>query len=289
MNREISCDLCGSASNKPLWTKDGYRLVRCSGCSLVYMANPPSASELKDLYSFSSGYHAGLVQSELEIARHLGEARANLRILERNASSPGVLLDVGCSTGLFLDVARRSGWDARGLEYSPDSGRVARERHQLQVDEGALLHGRYPAASFDVVTMWDVIEHIPSPSAAVDVVFDILKPGGLFLAKTPNVGGLYPSASLAVAEAIGFWGHPEPPGHLFQFSTATLADLVQRKGFKVQRVHHQRIPIAYSFGTVSQWFRSAKWLAYVSIFAPMALAGPVFGLGDTVTVVAQKP
>lgn len=283
-----TCDCCGTRSATEIWTKDGYRLVRCDGCGLVYVANPPTEAQLQALYSFASGYHQELEQSEEEIARHRGEAQANMRTLALSAR-PGTVLDVGCSTGLFLLEAKKAGWDVQGLEYSPDSAKIAREKHGLPVQQGALLAGRYPSNSFDVVTMWDVIEHLPSPSAALDVVVDVLKPGGLFIAKTPNVDGLYPAMSLKVAGKAGFWGHPEPPGHLFQFSEKTLGNLLTRKGLEVVRAHQQTIPVAYSFGTPRQWFRSAKWLAYTMVFAPMVVLGPFAGRGDAVTVVARKP
>lgn len=281
------CDVCGSSSHTEIWTKDGYRLVRCSGCSLIYVANPPTAEQLQRLYSFAAGYHHEMGQSDAKITRHTGEARANLRTLSQS-TRPGMLLDVGCSTGLFLLEAQQAGWDAHGLEYSPDSARIARERHGLQVEQGALMKGKFAANSFDVVTMWDVIEHLPSPNAALEVVMDILKPGGLFIAKTPNVDGLYPASSLLIAGKVGFWGHPEPPGHLYQFSAYTLRKLLTRKGFAIERVYQQTIPISYSFGSFRQWFRSFKWLAYTGLFAPMVVLGPFVGRGDAITMVARK-
>ena len=281
------CDVCGGLVSTEIWVKDSYRLVRCAGCGLVYVANPPTAEQLQQLYSFESGYHQELVKSDRDIAQHEGEARANLDSLVKSAK-PGLLLDVGCSTGLFLLEAQRVGWQVRGLEYSPDSARIAREQNKLDVAQGALVKGKYAPESFDVVTMWDVIEHLPSPSAAMDVVMEILKPGGLFIAKTPNVDGLYPKASLSVAGKVGFWGHPEPPGHLYQFSTKTLAKLFTDKGLEVDKVYQQRIPVAYSFGTVQQWFRSLRWMAYTTIFAPMVVVGPLVGRGDAITMVARK-
>ena len=288
MESHAACNVCRSMSRAVVWTKDGYHIVRCTTCGLLYVENPPSADELQTHYSFESGYHQDLAGDGADVKLHEQEAGANLQVLSRNAR-PGHLLDVGCSTGLFLAAAGQAGWDAHGLEYSADSARVARERHGLEVDQGELMSGRYAPASFDVVTMWDVIEHMPDPHAALCVVQEILKPGGKFVAKTPNADGIYPRASFAVAGVAGFWGHPEPPGHLYQFSVATLSRLLIDSGFTVDRVHHQRIPIAYSFGDLKGWFRSVKWLAYSCVFAPLALVGPWFGGGDAFTIVASKP
>lgn len=284
---KINCDACANSSQSEILIKDGYRLVKCDSCCLVFVANPPSAEQLEKMYSFANGYHQGLAHTDAEIKRHVNEARENMRILSKEAR-PGTLLDVGCSTGLFLLEAQRKEWRVSGLEYSPDSAKIAQDNHQLEVIQGALTTGLYPPNTFDVVTMWDVIEHLPSPSSALDVVLDILKPGGLFIAKTPNVDGLYPTLSLRVAGKVGYWGHPEPPGHLYQFSVTTLRKLLEKKGFSIEHVHHQTIPISYSFGTLKQWFRSAKWLVYSCVFAPMVLLGPLIKRGDTITIVARK-
>jgi SAM-dependent methyltransferase len=288
MKTNTACNLCGGASHSLLWVKEGFRIVRCDGCGLLFVDNPPTAEQLQEHYSFDTGYHQGLVSSSAEVAKHTAEALANLRVLQQSAS-PSRLLDVGCSTGLFLSAAREAGWDINGLEYSADSARVARERLGAVIQQGELVKGRYPSASFDVVTMWDVIEHMPDPRAALDVVHDILKPGGLYVAKTPNADGIYPRASLAVAGLAGFWGHPEPPGHLYQFSIDTFSRMLRDVGFSTGRVHHQRIPLAYSFGNLRGWFRSVKWAAYSCAFAPFSLAGPYLGRGDAFTIVARKP
>lgn len=284
---KIKCDVCSNSSQSEIWTKEGYQLVRCDSCGLVFIANPPSTEQLEKLYSFANGYHQGLVQSDAEILRHEDEARANMRILTKHAR-PGLLLDIGCSTGLFLLEAQRGGWRVCGLEYSTDSAKIAQESHRLEVAQGALVKGQYPANYFDVVTMWDVIEHLPSPSAALDEVMEILKPGGLFIAKTPNVDGLYPALSLRVAGKVGFWGHPEPPGHLYQFSVTTLGNLLIQKGFSIEHAHHHAIPIVYSFGTLKQWCRSLKWLAYSCVFAPTVILGPLINRGDVITMIARK-
>jgi 2-polyprenyl-3-methyl-5-hydroxy-6-metoxy-1,4-benzoquinol methylase len=284
-----ACNLCGNFPRTLVWIKESYRLVRCDTCGLLYVENPPSQAELKTHYSFESGYHLGLAEDAATVATHAREARRNLRVLSQSAP-PGRLLDVGCSTGLFLGVARESGWNIHGLEYSADSAQIARSRLGTDVvDQGELLPGRFAPASFDVVTMWDVIEHMPDPRSALRVVHEILKPGGLYIAKTPNADGIYPRASLAVASKVGYWGHPEPPGHLYQFSIETFGRMLLATGFETQRVYQQRIPLAYSFGNLRGWFRSLKWLIYSCGFAPLSLAGPYFNSGDAFSVVARKP
>lgn len=283
-----SCNLCGSAASAHLFTKSGFDLVRCGSCELVYVSKPPSGDELQKLYSFESGYQKELVDDPISTAFHHDEAARNLALLQKHAR-PGRLLDVGCSTGLFLTAAKQAGWQARGVEYSADSSRVAREVYGQDVVTGALEPGMFEPGSFDVVTFWDVIEHVPDPVYTLGVAAELLAPGGLMVLKTPNVDGLYPKTSLALASRLGFWGHPEPPGHLFQFSEKTLSRLAAGAGLRPQTTVHQRIPLSYSFGTPREWLRSVKWAVYCAAFLPMAVVGPWLGRGDDIALIAAKP
>ena len=283
----VACNACGQAGFSLLLRKDGYDMVRCDDCGLIRVANPPTDEQRSKLYSFEAGYHTSLVDDAASVAFHKREAALNLRVLRRFARA-GRLLDIGCSTGLFLQAARAVGWVGQGLEYSPNSSQIAREQHRLDVKTGELQSGTYPEESFDVVTMWDVIEHVPDPYATLVQIHRILAAGGQVLLKTPNADGLYPRLSLRLAARLGFWGHAEPPGHLFQFSVSTLSRLAERAGFRVVDVCHQRIPISYSFGTPRGWFRSARWAAYCALFMPVAWVGPWLRQGDDQVLVLRK-
>lgn len=192
------------------------------------------------------------------------------------------------STGLFLSLAVQRGWPAEGLEYSADSAEEARNKRGLKVRTGALERGMFAPGSFDVITLWDVIEHVPDPRTVLELATELLAPGGVMMVKTPNCDGLYPRLALALAGRLGFWGHPDPPGHLFQFSVSTLSCMVHAVGLRACAVHHGRIPIEYSFGKPAGWFRSAKWAAYCAMFLPLAWAGPLLRQGDDFTLVARR-
>ncbi len=286
--RQLRCNLCGVSSAEHIITKNGSDLVSCTECGLIFVANPPTDNDRATLYSFDSGYHQSLLDDEQCIDQHQREAVANMAVLQAYASS-GRLLDIGCSTGLFLEAARAAGWLAHGLEYSADSARVALETRGLDVKCGELRPDSYPAAAYDVVTMWDVIEHLPDPCGTVAILSKVVAPEGLLIVKTPNADGLYPKIGRRLAKALGFWGHPEPPGHLYQFSETTLSRMVREAGFEVVAVRHRRIPISYSFGTLAECLRSVKWALYCALLAPVAWVGPFVGRGDDLIVVAKRP
>jgi 2-polyprenyl-3-methyl-5-hydroxy-6-metoxy-1,4-benzoquinol methylase len=282
-----SCPLCGAEHAELLFVKSGHRIVRCTACDIAYVENPPSGREIAEMYSFSSGYHCDLAeQGSPAIPKHATAATRYLDLIGGYRQG-GRLLDVGCSVGVFLDAARRRGWDAYGVEVSQDTAAVARARG-LNVHTGTLADSSFPPRFFDVVTLWDVIEHLADPLETLKSINAILTDNGILALSTPNVDGLFPRLSLALAGLAGVWPHPEPPYHLFQFSKKTIAQAVSDSGFEIVRVVDRRIPLTYTFGTPSHVVRSAKRLAYAAIFAPVALIGPILNSGDQIDVVARK-
>jgi 2-polyprenyl-3-methyl-5-hydroxy-6-metoxy-1,4-benzoquinol methylase len=281
-----ACPACGAPRSEWLFEKDGFDLVRCTDCGLVRVDNPPSSEALTKLYSFETGYHHDLVTDAAVQAIHAAEAQDNLQRLHQFRRS-GALLDVGCSTGLFMHAAAKAGWRVKGIEYSADAANQARRHFGPNVVTGVLDNEIFSGEQFDVVTLWDVLEHVPEPLQTLKNARRLLKQDGLLFIKTPNVDGWFPRASLTLAKRLGFWRHPEPPGHLFQFSEKTLGSMLKTAGYEPLSTLHGRIPITYSFGQPREWFRSVKWLAYCSVFVPLAFLGPHFRAGDDMTVVCR--
>jgi 2-polyprenyl-3-methyl-5-hydroxy-6-metoxy-1,4-benzoquinol methylase len=282
----VPCALCGGSELQPLFDKAGYRLVRCGGCELVQVANPPDEQELARIYSFDAGYHQS-VHSERLDRLHLGEARKHHRFVAEELSG-GRLLDVGCSVGAYLRVAREQGWQVVGLEFSRDTSEIARRKHGLEVVTGSLGDHPFPPESFDLITLWDVIEHLRDPVEALERAHALLRPGGMVAMSTPNIDGLFPKASYPLARLIRYWPHPEPPHHLFQFSKQTVERLLERSGFELSRLEDRRIRLSYSFTGLRGHLRRPYRLPYTALFAPVAMAGPWVGMGDTMLLTAKK-
>lgn len=286
------CNLCGEGNRRMLYRKFGYDLVRCTTCGLVYVGNPPSAEAVSAFYSAEADYHSELLDpNDPAFERMRGIARQHLRMLLRSVDQPAGLrlLDIGCSSGLFLDEARAAGFDAHGAELSPDTARFARDHFGLEVHAGDWRDGGYEDGSFDVITLFDVIEHLPDPLAELKAIRRLLKPGGLLLQSTPNIDGLFPQLSFLLAGPLDYWPHPEPPHHLYQFSVDTLSLMTRNAGYAIARADLTRIQLAYSFGTPSSWKVSPKLLAYAALFAPIALIGQWTGRGDWLYLAARQP
>ena len=239
---EGPCRLCGSNDYRRLVTKLGYDVVRCRRCGLVFVWPQPAPEDLEALYS-SGAYHA-----EIDEAERRRYAERRMDEIERLVPPSGRLLDVGCSRGYLLEAARHRGWQAVGVEVNRHAAEIARSRG-LEVHRGTLADAPFPPESFDVVTAFDVIEHLPSPRAFLAQVHRLLRPDGLLVLTTPDIGGLVPRATYwLVARTLGAWEHPTPPGHLVQFSRHTLAALLSRSGFEVAVWRAEHIPLAYSVG-----------------------------------------
>src|ERR1035437_9046912 len=140
------------------------------------------------------------------------------------AERKGRLLEVGCGDGSIVKLAAEFGWQAEGVDF--DARAVANARRKgLAVRAGALEDQRYPEASFDLVHMSHVIEHVPDPLATLAEIRRVLRPGGLLVLATPN------SRSWGHAEFGRSWLHLDPPRHLHLFNRSTLHAAAVRTGF----------------------------------------------------------
>jgi len=297
----VVCNLCGSSDYELLYpgTLDGHRhpqveayrctnfgygkhhpIVRCRRCDLVY-ANPRySADELLDEYEAVEDplYEQERQGRVLTFVRHL-------RPIERMVGDPHDkrLLDVGCYTGVFLEIAEAHGWEAYGVEPSQWAAGLCRQRG-LCVHTGTLEEAGFPDGFFDVATSWDVIEHLTDPLDHLREVHRILKPGGLVAIHTIDI-------QTPFARLMG----PRWPWlmemHIYYFSRRTLAVMLQQVGFEVIRAEaqgrYQRLSYLVSrLQAGSTWlYRIADWL--VRRLGIEAVAVPI-NLGDLVTTYARK-
>jgi 2-polyprenyl-3-methyl-5-hydroxy-6-metoxy-1,4-benzoquinol methylase len=223
-------------------TKRGHDVLRCRQCRVVFAWPQPTAEEIEARYS-AEGYHA---DADEPAERRLFAAR--LAQIEEQMPRRGRVLDVGCARGTFLAVARDEGWDAAGLDLDRKAVDAASDRG-LDVRHGALEPGTFAPNSFDAVTLFDLIEHVPDPRGLLAVCREMLRPDGLLVITTPDVSGLVPRVTyLLFGLTIGAWGHPTPPGHLVQFSRRALRRLLDEEGFEVVALRREHIPMGFSVG-----------------------------------------
>jgi SAM-dependent methyltransferase len=223
-----ACRMCGSASVRPWLEKNGVPILRCAECDGGFVPDAAVPADLEALYgqAYFEGacatgyptYEADLPLMERTFARRLAWIAPRAR--------RGRLLDVGTAYGAFLRVARADGWAAMGVEIAPDCARAAARYARAPVIAGDFLHADLPGG-FDVITMFDVIEHMRDPVASLDRAHALLAPDGIVVIETGDRASLW-------ARALGRrWYFLDPPQHLSYFTARGLASLLAARGFAV--------------------------------------------------------
>ncbi len=247
--RREFCPLCGENESRLLLEKEGATYIKCRHCKLVYTNPAPSPDGLKSVADeWASKHHAGEHRTKWEGNPRLRELIYGQRMRRINQYRDlNRLLDVGCSTGEFLDYAKTHEWEVIGCELAEHTARIAHERFGCEVRISAFKDAGFETGYFDVVTMWDVIEHLFDPTAALKEVWRVLRPGGLLVLNTPNYNSL---SRLLLGKK---WEGLNPPRHLFVFSPATLRMLVDVSGGRVVAMRAVDInPLDIISGTIKR-------------------------------------
>lgn len=234
-----TCQLCGSAERTLAFAEPPYEVVRCSGCGLVYVTPRLSGEALRAVYG--EGYWRsdspktkGYADYQKDAPLYLKTFRRRFRLLRRHLGARKLrVLDVGCAAGFFLRVCRELGHDGYGVEISRPIAEAAAtalgaDRVWIGDLESAIARGPegvFAPHSFDLVTMWDVVEHVPDPQTLLRQARGLLAPDGLLVVETQNVQSRF-------AKTLGpRWQHYKHEEHLYHFDPTTARTLLDQAGF----------------------------------------------------------
>lgn len=217
------------------------RLVQCSACGLQYI-NPRLRADLI-LSSYAEGEDEVYVSQMAAREQTFGAALARI---EQLAGKPGRLLDVGTAAGAFLAAARTRGWSAEGCEPNKWLASWGSRRYGVTIRPGSLFDQHYAPDSFDVVTLWDVLEHTTDPKATLERCRQLLRPGGLLIVNYPDVGSW-------IARLLGRRWLFLTSVHLHYFTRRTIARILEATGFQVAaiRPHVQRLELDYILSRIA--------------------------------------
>lgn len=237
----VVCDLCGSDRERLLFEGPDrlhhlpgtFRLVQCVQCGWVRQNPRPTPAGIGAFYPDDYEPYIRAIDDEPSALQRWGRRYGMWKrgAAIRRYKAGGRLLDIGCATGVFLSEMRRmGGWEVCGVEPNDRAADYARDRLSLDVRTGILEDAMQvlPQASFDVVTMWNVIEHLHHPVADVERVCRLLKDDGLFVFTIPNLESL--EARWFGPEWIGW----DLPRHLYLFPRRALIDSLPHLGFEVR-------------------------------------------------------
>jgi SAM-dependent methyltransferase len=236
-----ACPMCGGDDGRLLIEgrdllhpgDESFRLLTCQVCGHIYQNPRPTVAAIDRHYPENYIPFQKAIEDEprwwRRLDRRYGQYRRCMPV-HRAAGQPGRLLDVGCATGLFLDGMRRLGWQVQGVEPSRSAAVYARDRFGLDVFQGRLEDAGFADHSFDVVTLWDVLEHVHEPREILSDIARILRPGGLVVLSLPNPDSLE-------ARLLGrFWLGWDLPRHLNLFRPLLLNVHLAKRGLVVEAI-----------------------------------------------------
>ncbi len=226
----IACPVCDGTRFAALFEKQGEPFVRCEECALVLINPRPRFQDVAATYN--AQYSQGYIK---KAAKKLARCRRWVNRLTPRVGDGGRWLDIGCSAGFVLAAAEEAGFEAFGVELEPAA--VAFGQQELGLANivcGTFDAQAYPTQFFDVISLYDVIEHVPDLQRTVAELARVLKPGGLIEVRTPDLGHWRTPRDLAQ------WKEIKPSEHLYYFSAATLTRLFARYGL---RLHHRRLMV----------------------------------------------
>jgi len=231
------CNYCGARKRSALFDNVYPNIMRCDSCGLIFNAEMPSEEELASIYTekyykSKDSLKYGYTDYMDDRANIVKTARKRLRDIER-LKAGGSLLDVGCAFGFFLDVAREWGWTVTGVEISEFASGYAENALGLDVINHNAESWDYPPGSYDVITMWDLLEHLRDPLGTLQKLASALKENGILVLSTPDVDSL--PARLMKEKWLGWQLQNE---HLYYFSYATLERMLEAAGLEVVKSLH---------------------------------------------------
>lgn len=220
----VSCNLCGADKPRLITVQNNYKIVQCNNCGLVFVNPMPDPEMLSMLYE---GYHQ----------RDGKNNRVWERLMERNFRevssflnkcfpAKGEILDIGCGYGHFIEFMRDHGWSVSGIDPSSRTLNFARGKG-LNVFETTLENALFPDNSFDAITAFYVLEHLPDPISALKKIFVMLKPGGVLVIRIPHTTPIVWFLSIFKIKNNLY----DPPFHLYDFSPETITLLLKKAGF----------------------------------------------------------
>ena len=231
---EVDCALCGSSARRTRFRVGRHSVHDCQDCGLVYVS-PQRVAEALIEEVYDASYWRSQAPRQRGYADYAGDEdlsrrtwRARLRALEPHMPPCGRALDVGCASGLFLEELALRGWMVAGTEPSaPMRERAAQRLGEERVHAARLDQLELDREAYDLITLWDVIEHLSQPLDDLRRLRRALRPEGRLVLLTQDVSSL-------LARLIGRrWHHFKHDEHLHHFSPATLRRALEQCGFRV--------------------------------------------------------
>ena len=315
----MSCPVCLNPVTAPALvgtdflfesTSKTFTLYSCEACRCLFLHPMPDSREIERFYPADYWWNArrsgGLKKLE-SVYRKLA-LRDHIAFITKAAGDRGVdVLDVGCGSGTLLGLLKQRGFRVTGLDFSAEAAAIAKAENGVDVAVGSLEEAHFPAESFDVVTLFHVMEHVTNPRLVLAQVSRVLKPNGVAILQVPNIE----SWQFKIFGAR--WYGLDIPRHVIDYSRNSMLKLLADSGFVVNRIRHFNLrdngpalvsSVFPSLDPVSrsvrhrkrnndesrpvEWFRHLTYLLLVTCAYPVVLLESAFGCGATIMIEAKK-
>jgi 2-polyprenyl-3-methyl-5-hydroxy-6-metoxy-1,4-benzoquinol methylase len=319
----MSCPVCLNPATRPAltggdWlfesTPERFTLHSCESCRCLFLNPMPKEEEIAGFYpdqywwSASNSQRGGALKKLESVYRKLALGDHVSFIVRAAENRAGLhLLDVGCGSGTLLGMLKQRGFQSIGIDFSAEAARVAETENGVRVVVGSLDQASFPAESFDIVTMFHAIEHVPNPRTVLAEVSRILKPGGALILQAPNIDSWQ-------FKAFGArWYGLDIPRHVIDYSKDSLLKLLDGCGFVPRRIKHFNLrdnapalasSLFPSLDPVSrgvrnrqrgvresapgEWLRRLGYLSVVICSYPFAMLESAVGRGATIMIDARR-
>lgn len=233
INKLDHCRLCGSTKYSLLFSKDEYAVARCAVCGIVFLDFAADDLFFTQYYSQDFFNDVGNKNAYCDYekeAKSLNKSFLKRIEIIQKYQPVGNLLDIGCATGAFMETASAH-WQVSGVDVSRYATDEARKKG-LTVFAGEVQESPYIDQKFDIVTMWDTIEHVAHPAETMTRVSKLIKPGGIVCLTTGDVGSVFSRL------CDKFWHLYNIPQHLSYFDKNTITKLLNDAGFAVKEIRY---------------------------------------------------
>lgn len=220
------CEVCGHETFEICFEKDGHRFHRCTNCDLVRIDPQPTDEVLAKIYG-AHYYDAWGLQTDKGDVERIKATTFRFNLGDLGTPKKGQkLLDCGAATGFLMGVAQEMGYEVYGVELSEYGANAIAERFgKDRVHQGQLEDANFDGKRFDVISMYDFIEHVRDPEAVLRNAFELLAPGGAISITTPD------TSTLTHKVMRSHWSHYKVE-HIFYFNRDNLKQLLERVGFR---------------------------------------------------------
>lgn len=226
------CPFCKNPKAEVLLKNKKYTLVSCTNCSLAYLTPMPTSGQIKKIYQ------QDYFKNDKDLAGGYGDYRGMEKVLKKESqrrikfiktfTNKNKLLDLGCGLGTFLKVARETGFIVSGNDISSHAQKVVKDGLKIPFYQGEVSKANLPKESFDIVTAWDVFEHILQVNETFQSVARSIKPGGFLFLTTPNIKSWD-------SQILGkhWYGYKKIPEHLIFFSPQSIRKILEANSFNI--------------------------------------------------------